>query len=196
MKRQYQIEERIPTLEEYRKLCEAVGWGQFVNFEAAPIALLNSVYSVVAVHQEEIVGMGRIVGDGGIFYYIQDVVVLPTFQGQGIGHALMEQLVNYVGKNGPEKAFLGLFAAEGKEAFYKRYGFEQHRGGMSISQGNTPMTGLAQALFLTTISAIAYDAALWERYAIVTTMFIGAIQALPIHFFTSIDFNLSIEIKP
>ena len=131
MTRHYHIEERVPTLAEYRKLCEAVGWGDYINFDAVPSALRHSLYSVVTVAHAEVVGMGRVVGDHGIFYYIQDVVVLPTYQGQGLGHALLEQLVRYVREHAPEKAFLGLFAADGTEAFYTRYGFVQSQGGMA-----------------------------------------------------------------
>ena len=130
MKIQLKLEERIPTLDEYRMLCEAVGWGEYVNFDAAPTALLHSIYAVVAMVNKETVGMGRIVGDKGIFFYLQDIVVLPAYQGQGIGHAILEKLVGYMQEEGPEKAFFGLFSAQGKEGFYERYGFEKHPGGM------------------------------------------------------------------
>lgn len=119
----YQIIERIPTLQEYHELCTAVGWGAVMNFEAALTALPNSLHGVVVAHQEQIVGMGRIVGDGAIFYYLQDIVVLPEHQGQGAGRMILERLVNYVRMNAPEKAFFGLFAARGTEAFYQEFGF-------------------------------------------------------------------------
>ena len=40
----------------------------------------------------------------------------------------MEAITNYTKSNAPEKAFVGLFAAQGKEAFYNRYGFHKHDG--------------------------------------------------------------------
>ena len=119
----YPLVERVPTLEEYRAICVAVGWGEVINFEAARTALPNSRYSVVAVHAGQAVGMGRIVGDGAIFFYVQDVAVLPEHQGKGIGSRIMAQLMAYLKAHAPEKAFIGLFAAEGTLPFYERYGF-------------------------------------------------------------------------
>jgi GNAT superfamily N-acetyltransferase len=119
----YQIVERIPTLQEYRKLCTAVGWGAVMNFEAAELALPNSLYGIVVMHQEQVVGIGRIVGDGAIFYYLQDIAVLPEHQGQGVGSIILERLVSLVLNSAPEKAFIGLFAAKGTQSFYEQFGF-------------------------------------------------------------------------
>jgi ribosomal protein S18 acetylase RimI-like enzyme len=88
----YQLIERIPTLDEYRALCTAVGWEAVINFEAAKDALPNSLYGVVVVHQGRTIGMGRVVGDGAIYYYLQDIAVLPEHQGRGVGHMIIQQL--------------------------------------------------------------------------------------------------------
>jgi ribosomal protein S18 acetylase RimI-like enzyme len=121
----YQIIARVATIGEYRNLCTAVGWAEVMNFEAAKTALPNSLYGVVAIYEDKVVGMGRVVGDGAIFYYIQDVAVLPQHQGKGIGKAIVSQLVAYIRECAPPQAFLGVFAAQGKESFYQRYGFHE-----------------------------------------------------------------------
>ena len=67
-----------------------VGWGQSLNFDAAEDALQNSIFAVTARSTTgEVIAMGRIVGDGAIYFYIQDLVVSPDVQGQGIGTAIM-----------------------------------------------------------------------------------------------------------
>lgn len=38
----------------------------------------------------ELLGMARVIGDGGLFYYIQDVIFIPEYQRQGIGTQLMD----------------------------------------------------------------------------------------------------------
>jgi ribosomal protein S18 acetylase RimI-like enzyme len=119
----FQIIERTPTLAEYRAICEAVGWGEVINFEAAPDSLARSLYSVVAMYEGQAVGMGRIIGDGAIFFYIQDIAVMPPYQGQGIGTAIMDALMRYIDASAPDKAFVGLFAAQRAIEFYKKYGF-------------------------------------------------------------------------
>ena len=118
-----QIIERTPTLAEYRAICDAVGWGGVINFEAAPDSLARSLYGVIAAHDGQAVGMGRIVGDGAIFFYIQDIAVIPSYQGQGIGTAIMDALMHYIDASAPDKAFVGLFAAQQAIQFYKKYGF-------------------------------------------------------------------------
>ena len=122
----YRLVERIATLEEYRHICTEVGWAEVMNFEAAAMALPRSLYGVVAVLDDQVVGMGRIVGDGAIFYYLQDVAVLPEHQGLGLGTQIVDRLVTLVKTKAPEKAFFGVFAAEGTLPFYQRFGFDQH----------------------------------------------------------------------
>lgn len=65
--------------------------------------------------------MGRIVGDGAIYFYIQDIVVHPDYHNKGIGSEIMNRLVEYLNTNAPDKAFVGLFASQGKESFYEKY---------------------------------------------------------------------------
>jgi ribosomal protein S18 acetylase RimI-like enzyme len=123
----YLIEERTPTVQEYRTICESVGWGAVINFDVAGEALRKSLYGLVVLSKGEAVGMGRIVGDGEIFFYIQDIAVKPEYQGKGIGRMIMDALMAYLETGAPNKAFVGLFAADGKQPFYERYGFMAHR---------------------------------------------------------------------
>ncbi len=119
----YRLMERPPTSAEYRSLISAVGWAAWINFAAADAALARSLYHVVALHEEAVIGMARVVGDGAMFFYIQDVVVTPAYQGRGVGTLLLERVMGYLKDAAPEKAFIGLFAAEGKHPYYERFGF-------------------------------------------------------------------------
>ena len=126
MNQEYTIHERVATLGEYRAICEAVGWGEVMNFDAAPLALRRSLYGVVATHAGQPIGMGRVVGDGAIFFYLQDIAVVPEHQGCGVGARIVDRLIAYLSSAAPERAFVGLFAAAGKQPFYERYGFRAH----------------------------------------------------------------------
>ncbi len=64
-------------------------------------------------------------GDGGIYFYIQDVIVLPEFQGQGVGKRIMDSLMEYLEENANSRAFIGLMAAKGTAGFYMRFGFNE-----------------------------------------------------------------------
>ena len=120
------IENRLPTLTEYRQLCEAVGWGDIMNFDVAQLALQNSVSGVVALDSDaNVVAMGRIVGDGAIYFHIQDIVVAPDYHGRGIGTAILSNLFDYLQENAPPKSFVGLFSVPDAVEFYKKFTLEQ-----------------------------------------------------------------------
>jgi len=124
MDEKYILAERTPTAEEYHRLREAVGWDT-KDIDAAEAGLGNSLFSVCVLFEGEVIGCGRIIGDDGIYFYIQDVIVLPEFQGQGIGQRIMVSLMDYLKANAPAKAFIGLIAAKGMAGFYKRFGFTE-----------------------------------------------------------------------
>jgi GNAT superfamily N-acetyltransferase len=130
------LNEEIPTPEEYIQLRQLVGWG-LPERAAIQSSLPNSLYCVCARRQRKIVGMARIIGDGGLVYYIQDVIVDPSRQGEGIGKRLMDRMMDYIRRHATHHTIIGLMAARGKEPFYERYGFtrrpnEKFGAGMTI----------------------------------------------------------------
>ncbi len=122
----YTVVNRIPTITEYTFLCESVGWGHVINFDAAIHGLEQSTTGVVVLNEEsKAIGMGRIVGDGAIYFYIQDIVVTPEYQKRGIGTEILHTLFEYVKKEAPEKSFIGLFSVPNAIKFYKKFTLEQ-----------------------------------------------------------------------
>jgi ribosomal protein S18 acetylase RimI-like enzyme len=92
--------------------------------EAARIGLKNSIFGVVVYDGETPVGLGRIVGDGGCFFEIVDIAVLPEHQKRGLGRLIMERLVEYLKENAPSTAYVSLMADHGTPRFYEKFGFE------------------------------------------------------------------------
>ena len=72
---------------------------------------------------DKLIGLGRIVGDGSIYFYIQDIIVVPEYQGQGLGKVIMKELMQYLKDNANHNSLIGLMAAEGVEKFYHKFGF-------------------------------------------------------------------------
>jgi hypothetical protein len=74
--------ERAPTPDEYARMRASVGWNE-VDANGVVAGLSSSLYAVVLERDGDAVGCGRVVGDGGIYFYLQDVIVLPERRGRG-----------------------------------------------------------------------------------------------------------------
>ena len=108
--------ERKILVDEYLTLRRSVGWRD-TAIEKTKIALQNSLYSIVVEENGSVIGMGRIVGDGGIYYYIQDVIVIPERQNCGIGTNIMEHLISYINQVAEPGSFIALMSAEGRSKY-------------------------------------------------------------------------------
>ena len=88
-------------------------------------SLKNTLYSVTAFNDNEVVAMGRLLGDGAIYWYVNDMFVLTEYQSKGIGRQIMNMLIEYVKKNSfvGSEVSLCLMCAKGKEGFYEKLGF-------------------------------------------------------------------------
>lgn len=118
----YQFVERIPTVEEYLALREAVGWERLEEQMTAR-GLANALFTVCLLHNGKVIGCGRVVGDGGLYFYLQDIIVLPAFQGKGLGKRLMKVILTYLDKHALPGAFVGLMSAKDTDPFYTQFGF-------------------------------------------------------------------------
>ena len=118
------LEENQLDIDTYLKLRKTVNW-KTLKREQAEKAIQGSLFTVVAFDDGQPVGMGRIVGDGAVICYIQDLIVIPDYQRSGVGQQIMEYLIDYVKKlKLPDtEIMLDLMCAVGREEFYKKYGF-------------------------------------------------------------------------
>ncbi|WP_306054878.1 GNAT family N-acetyltransferase [Natronococcus wangiae] len=122
----YAIREELPDPETFAALREAADMPSR-SLEGIERGLPNSCYGVIAVHEPsgEVVGMGRIVGDGGTVYQISDMAVHLDHQRRGIGTRIMELLEAYLEETAPPRAYVTLVADV--DGFYERFGFEETR---------------------------------------------------------------------
>ncbi len=118
----YTIELRPIRSTEYLELRNSTDWDP-VHEDAAVKALQNDLFTVCIMKQGKLIGIGRVIGDGAMYFYIQDVIVLPQYQRQGAGRMIMEQISEYLLENAPKGSFIGLMAADGSASFYEKFGF-------------------------------------------------------------------------
>ncbi len=115
-------EEIVPTPEDYNRLRRDAGWPE-MDGTVSEQSLTHSCFAVCVFDDSDLVGMGRVVGDYGLCFFIQDVIVVRTHQGRGLGDALMRRLMKYISEHAVEDTYVGLMSAVGTESFYHRYGF-------------------------------------------------------------------------
>lgn len=121
------VEPRTPTPREYAKLRDSVKWDK-LDLNTIERGLKNSIFSVCATFEQEVIGCGRVIGDGAMYFYIQDIIVSPAFQKRGIGKFIMNEIIKYLNKTADHNAFIGLMSADGVIGFYEKYGFEERPG--------------------------------------------------------------------
>ena len=121
-----EVKTNILTEETFRALYASVGWEPPCR-EQIRTALRNSLVSFTALENGKIVGMVRLVGDGGMSFYIKDFAVLPDHQAKGAGKMLLLALEHFIRDSIKPGWAVSLELISTKEAlpFYKKMGFEE-----------------------------------------------------------------------
>ena len=115
--------QEIVKLEDVLHLYQAVGWTNYTNKpQMLEQSLSHSLVIYLALDGDAVVGLIRLVGDGFSSVFVQDLIVLPIYQRQGIGRSLMkEALEDY------KDAYQVQLVTEQTEknvGFYRSLGFE------------------------------------------------------------------------
>ncbi len=113
--------EKIDWLE-VSKVFQIVGWGNR-NPDELKSAFSNSSFVQFAHDNEKIIGFGRTVDDGKYYALIVDLIVIPEYQGKGIGSRILSDLKDQLN----DFYFTTLTSAVGKEKFYSKQGWEKQK---------------------------------------------------------------------
>ena len=116
---------------------QRINWNEaVVVFERAPLGkrdpeklerAFESSYAVVYVFDSvKLIGLGRALCDGEYQAAVYDVVMLPEYQGKGIGKEIMKRLWDQL----PVENII-LYAVPGREGFYEKCGFKKMRTAMA-----------------------------------------------------------------
>ncbi|MET9604925.1 GNAT family N-acetyltransferase [Streptomyces sp. NPDC006512] len=111
-----------PSVEVYLRLRSGSGLSPKTP-EMARAGLPGTWHGVTVLHDGEPVGMGRVIGDGGCFFQIVDMCVLPGHQGRGLGRRIMEELVGELERRAPDGAYVSLIADGDARFLYEKFGF-------------------------------------------------------------------------
>lgn len=121
--RDYEFKPRVADPDEHRALARAVGWDDHFDGNTIPDSLDRSLTGIVVMHSGRAVGMGRLVGDGEHYFYVQDVIVHPDHTEGGLGSEIVSRLLAWIADHTPAPAFVGLFASDEAIGLYESFGF-------------------------------------------------------------------------
>ncbi len=105
--------------QELGELLLAAAGSRYSASELEAIIAKSTAY-VAARDTGQLVGFGRLLSDGAVIAYINNMAVSPQYQGQGIGKAILERLVETAGN--VKSIFL---YSDTADQFYLDNGFER-----------------------------------------------------------------------
>lgn len=110
--------------EEILRLYTAVGWTAYTeNMPVLREGFNNSMLVLAAYEGEELLGIIRTVGDGATIVFVQDILVFPDKQRQGIGTALLKAVLDRYAN--VRQIELATDNTPKTVAFYKSMGFSE-----------------------------------------------------------------------
>ena len=120
------IKKNVLTPELFLKLYTSVGW-EPPGIDQILSALEHTIATFVAFDGDSPVGMVRLIGDGGMSFYVKDFAVIPECHGKGVGTLLMSAVETYIRYSIDPGWAVSLELISTKEAvqFYLGKGFEE-----------------------------------------------------------------------
>lgn len=111
--------------DEIKRLYTEVGWTAYTDdMGALEEGYKRSLKILAAYEADELLGIIRAVGDGYTIVFIQDILVFPERQGQGVGSALIKAMLDLYPN--VRQIELATDNTEKTLAFYKSVGFTEY----------------------------------------------------------------------
>ena len=121
-----EIRKNTLTPDLFLELYASVGW-EPPCIEQVETALSHTLATFTAYDDKTPVGMVRLIGDGGMSFYIKDFAVIPSCRSKGVGALILNALENYIKENIAHGWAVSLELISTKKAvtFYKKHGLEE-----------------------------------------------------------------------
>jgi GNAT superfamily N-acetyltransferase len=122
----YRLVDGPPSVTDYLELRVRAGLSPKRDDQAAA-SLPGSWAACHVLHDgdDHAVAMGRLIGDGGWYFHVVDMAVLPEHQRHGLGSAVLDDLLEEVRRRAPRGAYVNLLADSPGRPLYARHGFAE-----------------------------------------------------------------------
>jgi GNAT superfamily N-acetyltransferase len=123
----YDISLNTLSADDFIRLFDSAGWGK-PDRELVATSLKNSYVTFAVKNGDEVIAMARLIGDGGMAFFLKDLIVAPGYQGKGIGKSLLAYIEDYIRSRLKEGwwCYFQLMSAKNKDEFYLKCGYKQH----------------------------------------------------------------------
>lgn len=103
-------------------LYDSVGWSAYTKDMEKLLRGIQNSFTITAYKEQELIGLVRYITDEETILFVQDLLVKPDFQRQGVGGELLDRVLN----KHPEvnQNLLLTDRTENTISFYKRQGFK------------------------------------------------------------------------
>ncbi len=117
MNEHYQIKYQTPGVEVFNELRIEAGLSSKER-KAIEIGLPNTLFAISIYDGDTLIGMGRVV------FHVVDIVVKPSYQGQGLGKRVMKEIMNYLDSHTYKGSYVSLIADIPADKLYEQFGFQ------------------------------------------------------------------------
>ncbi|MCV9930126.1 GNAT family N-acetyltransferase [Flavobacterium sp. LS1R49] len=115
------LETKEINIEDIIRLYKANEWSSAEKPDLLHKALLNSETLITAWDDKKLVGLGNAISDGYLTVYYPHLLVLPEYQGKGIGKMICDKMQDKY-----RDFHMQMLTADGKSIeFYTKNGFER-----------------------------------------------------------------------
>jgi len=119
----YQIKYQTPNAELFNQLRREAGLS-VKDKKATKLGLPNTLFAVSIYDEESLIAMGRVVGDGAVVFQVVDIVVKPSYQGNGLGKTVMKEITDYLDSHAYKGSYVSLIADIPADKLYEQFGFQ------------------------------------------------------------------------
>jgi GNAT superfamily N-acetyltransferase len=122
----YELISTAPAVSDHLMLRERAGLSR-MGSRQAEAGLRGGWTACHVVHEPsgETVAMGRVIGDGGCFFQVVDMAVLPQHRRRGLGDAVLAYLLDRIRVEAPPGAYVSLLADPPGRRLYAKHGFRE-----------------------------------------------------------------------
>ncbi|MFC7376239.1 GNAT family N-acetyltransferase [Brachybacterium sp. GCM10030267] len=119
----YRLLNEPPTSDEYVRLRQIVGLSPRTHAQAAGALRASWAWTTVRTDDDALAAMGRVLSDGTWYFHLADIATDPDHQRQGLGRAVMEELIARIDAAAPPNPYITLLADPPGQKLYRSLGF-------------------------------------------------------------------------